>query len=306
MIKFKTISLKWLTYHQNNVTPQTLDMYRIKTEKLNQYFGNMSIQNIKVIHLQEYINNLYSTNGLSKSTIKKYKITLNLIFKFAIKIGLIEINPIFNVDIPKIINKQTVNGLSNDIISTIIKNKNKNIGGTYAFIMLLTGMRRSELLALKYEDINLNDKYIKVSRKIAYITNEPIITNELKNKDAFRIIEIPILLVNEFHKMNINQKNGFIFKNKTNGVLTKYQNDKMWKQYCHDIVGSKINQHQLRHTYMSILYKADVDIKTAQELLGHKDITTTLNVYTHLDKVYKRKNIEKLDNYIDENFSSNV
>jgi len=305
MTKFNIISVKWLTYHQNNVSAVTLDMYKIKVEKLNHYFMNKNIKNIKVIEIQDYINNLYIKNSFSKSTIKKYKVTLNLIFKFAIKLGIMNINPMFNIDIPKINTSVQVENIDINTICKIIDNRNVKCNGLYAFIMLFTGMRKSELVSLKYEDIHIKEKYIKLQRKVSYVRNKSIIINELKNSDKFRCIEIPTLLVNELNKIGVDKKIGFIFKNETNGVLTKYQNQKMWTRYCENILGVKIKQHQLRHTYMPMLYKSAVDIKTAQELLGHKDISTTLNIYTHLDKEYKRKNIGKLDNYIDENFSSN-
>ena len=56
--------------------------------------------------------------------------------------------------------------------------------------------------------------------------------------------------------------------------------------------------HQLRHTYASILYMAGVDVVTAKELMGHADIQTTLEIYTHLSKTYKKKEVSKLDEYL--------
>ena len=56
--------------------------------------------------------------------------------------------------------------------------------------------------------------------------------------------------------------------------------------------------HQLRHTYITMLYLAGVDVMTAKEQAGHSDIQTTLNIYTHLDKNHKQKNIDKLNNFL--------
>ena len=56
--------------------------------------------------------------------------------------------------------------------------------------------------------------------------------------------------------------------------------------------------HQLRHTYASMLYKAGVDVLTAKDQLGHSDIKTTLNIYTHLDSIYKLHSMAKLDDYL--------
>ena len=59
-----------------------------------------------------------------------------------------------------------------------------------------------------------------------------------------------------------------------------------------------ITAHWLRHTYATLLYLSGVDILTAKEQLGHADIQTTLNIYTHLDTIYKQKQVLKLDEYL--------
>ena len=61
---------------------------------------------------------------------------------------------------------------------------------------------------------------------------------------------------------------------------------------------SRFTPHQLRHTYATLLYVSGVDVLTASQLLGHSNITTTLAIYTHLDKKFKELNIKKFDNYI--------
>ena len=60
----------------------------------------------------------------------------------------------------------------------------------------------------------------------------------------------------------------------------------------------RFNAHQLRHTFATMLYLSGVDVLTAQELLGHADAKTTLNIYTDLDKKFKKINIIKFDHYI--------
>ena len=65
------------------------------------------------------------------------------------------------------------------------------------------------------------------------------------------------------------------------------------------MVIDRFTAHNLRHTYATMLYKAGVDVLTAKEQLGHADIKTTLNIYTHLDREYKRRTMDKLDQYLD-------
>ena len=67
----------------------------------------------------------------------------------------------------------------------------------------------------------------------------------------------------------------------------------------------KFTAHCLRHTYATTLHAAEVDVLTAKELLGHSDVKTTLNIYTHLDQAHKIKNINKLNDYLDNRVESN-
>lgn len=61
----------------------------------------------------------------------------------------------------------------------------------------------------------------------------------------------------------------------------------------------RITPHWLRHTFITMLYMAGVDVLTAKEQAGHADISTTMSIYTHLDEKYKRKSISKLDEYLE-------
>lgn len=61
----------------------------------------------------------------------------------------------------------------------------------------------------------------------------------------------------------------------------------------------KITAHWLRHTFITLMYFAGIDILTAMQQAGHADIKTTMEIYTHLDSVYKVKQVSKLDDYLD-------
>lgn len=84
-------------------------------------------------------------------------------------------------------------------------------------------------------------------------------------------------------------------------ILAKRKNGKVKSRMAPGGLPIKIDTftpHQLRHTYASMLYKSGIDVMTAKEQLGHSDITTTLNIYTHLDSEYKTRNMDKLNGYL--------
>ena len=70
-----------------------------------------------------------------------------------------------------------------------------------------------------------------------------------------------------------------------------------WDKYL-KMTGLNITQHQLRHTYATMLYRAEIDAKTAQKLLGHSDVGTTLNIYTHIGRELDQKIMGKLNEYL--------
>lgn len=70
-----------------------------------------------------------------------------------------------------------------------------------------------------------------------------------------------------------------------------------WHKYI-KATGLNITQHQLRHSYATILYRAGIDLKTAKNLLGHADVQTTLNIYTHLEKEISQNTFDKINNFV--------
>ena len=96
---------------------------------------------------------------------------------------------------------------------------------------------------------------------------------------------------------DLNVKYGYGGKVNKPAANKRVSKDK--KQGALPILISTITPHWLRHTFATLLYLAGVDVLTARDQLGHADIKTTLGIYTHLDKIYKRKSMSKLDNYLD-------
>lgn len=84
--------------------------------------------------------------------------------------------------------------------------------------------------------------------------------------------------------------NLMLFRQKGNGLISL--------MLISGVVIAAFTPHQLRHTYATLLYISGVDVKTASQLLGHSNITITLDIYTHLDKQFQKLNIQKFDNYI--------
>ena len=160
--------------------------------------------------------------------------------------------------------------------------------------MLHTECRKSEALAVKYEDIDFENKTINIEYHVIHDGNKPVYEPVLKTEAAERK---PILL-DRLAEVIPKGKKGFIFSMKNDGVapLTKRAYDKRWKKYC-ATYNVKLTAHQLRHGFATMLYEAGVDIKDAQELMGHKDINLTRQIYTHIRSERKQETANKLNNF---------
>lgn len=82
---------------------------------------------------------------------------------------------------------------------------------------------------------------------------------------------------------------------------------KVWKDYIETLKEKNsqteyFTSRQLRHTFCTILYNSEIDAKTAKEWMGHSDIKITLGLYTHLDRIQKRKSMEKVNRFLEQNF----
>lgn len=197
---------------------------------------------------------------------------------------------------------------------------------TAAMIMMYAGLRRGELLALTWQDIDLDAHTIKVERSVSMIKGKPHIKEGGKTDAATRTVYIPGKLVN-YLRSTVHNPIGLVCPTVKGSLMTETGFSRMWESYLNDLnikygnwadcmqtsgkCPSKyapiekpfliphITPHWLRHTFITLMYLAGVDVLTAKEQAGHADIKTTMAIYTHLDEKYKKKSINKLDEYLE-------
>lgn len=190
---------------------------------------------------------------------------------------------------------------------------------TYVFVMLglYAGLRREEILALKWDSVYLNTKapYLTVRRAWHTEGNKPVILDELKTKAAHRDIPLPDRLVECLKEWKAQSKSEYVISNSDGGPLSytqfkrlwqfiitrstkerfyyRYENGKRVRHTIKPVLGEKaahngkvvysidfdVTPHQLRHTYITNLIAASVDPKTVQYLAGHENSKITMDIY---------------------------
>jgi integrase len=296
------------TYIKGKKAQKTQDMYKTVINNHVTEFADYKLKDIKPLMIDRYLKNL----NKSKSLEHKIRITLNQIFKLAKSNKLIDDNPMEYV-------KSVAQGtpkrefLDDEDRNIVLKALEGHKGYLLVLTLLYTGMREGEALALTWRDFDDINGIIKVSKAIEWQNSHPVI-KQPKTKAGIRQIPIPseltVALLSEKEKSK--GISPYIFHHSNNGMHTKSSSDRLWrssKKAINKYIDEKINKHimqedqkvninltfrLLRHTYATGLYDAGIDLKSAQEILGHADFKVTMDIYTHIQNERRDKNIIKI------------
>ena len=279
---------------------------KIKNSKL----GEMKIQDVTKNDIQEFLN---SIKDLSDSYIKKlYEQFVQAYRRAEIK-KYITYNPMYEVIKPKS-DKQTkvVEALDINVQKSFTEYLNKASieNEPYKNIFLIQmymGLRIGEVLALSTENIDLENKLLYVKRTL---TNDKefaiILGNKTKTYAGNRTLPIPDFLVPIFEEQlkysNENLYN-LIFTTNDNYIRTSEINKELKRIFEEELETSSknISTHCLRHTYGTRCIEAGMTAVVLQRLMGHKDVTVTLNTYTSVFNKFKEDELEKVNNYLTNN-----
>lgn len=299
---FSSVAEDWKDEHFSTIAYTTQKSYESVYKCIVGGLGDKPIKRITPIEIQNYIydvaRNKYRTyikkcnseNGMSQRTVKNNLMIIRMIFDYAALKGILSANPAFPVRLPKGLSKIEREPPQDGDIDII--NNSINIDfGFFPFLLLYTGLRRGEALALKYEDIDHKNKTILINKSLYFENNRPKIKTP-KTRAGERVVMAPQILLDYLPKGK-----GFIFSE--NGEpLSERMYRFRWKKYVNQ-TGIKITPHQLRHQYATYLYEAGIDDKSAQSLLGHSSIAVTKDVYTHISKQKESATHDKLNEFFE-------
>lgn len=313
---------RWLKIKQADISNGQYVAYKCHLKHLVGAIGNTPISKIRTADIQTIISNLaiYNPNTgqpTSKQTLTMIKATASQIFRMAIENRVMEINPAEYVRIPEKAPRKTKRALTEEEQQWIIDTPHR--AQVAAMIMLFAGLRRGEVGPLNWPDINLRTGAIVVNKTVEFINGRPYIKYWGKTYYSTRIVYIPQILIDFLERQ---PRDSILVCPSAHGeLLSESAWRSMWDSYLTELnlkygkfvdkptskydpkgvpfVIPRITPHWLRHSFATMLYKAGVDILTAKEQLGHADVQTTLQIYTHLDNIYKRRSMDRLDQYID-------
>ena len=296
---------QWISLYNIDANRKKSFLNRLKKD-----LGKLKLRDVKEAHLHQSLFDGYE--GKSTDAARKYRNLIQTIFKKAVKNHLLAENPADELTLPKT-TSNTHRALDQWEIDCILKYYHLSFGGKMAIFMLLTGMRRGECLALNWNSsIDLENRLFHVNAIVDYFTDpsKATVENRTKTKAGARSIPMCQTLYDILNSTPIEYRRGLLFHSDGNPLnLTQFVTH--WKGFIRTI-NERLNSpdnpeaifsctpHDLRHTYATILYDAGVDVKTAQNFLGHTNAKMTLELYTHLSSTRKNQSKDLLMRYRDE------
>lgn len=274
---FSEIADKWWEEAQPRLATQSLSAYRPALKRAVKEFGNIPIKDITPRDIDRYMR-ILAGEELALKTIANRRIVLNKVFSYAIVEGDITYNPCTAVALPSGLHKERRLAASD---SDEQKIKTTDDPWLFPQIAIYSGLRKGEILALKWSDIDFTEDIIHVTKSVAHEGDKPYI--KLPKTDAgIRIVPLLAPLRAKLLKAKGKQTD-YIISDTGATPLTKRRFETLYNNYKRN-VAITATAHQLRHSFATVAIENGVDMKSVSEILGHKQISTTLDIYTEFRK----------------------
>lgn len=288
-IKMETWAANWLEIYKKSNEKKTIKNYEsIIKLHINPKLGAIKLKDLTQLDIVDLLNDM-KEKGITKT--RNYTLqTINQILNKAIENNLINRNVALGIKLPAHKAKEK-KILPNNIIKKICDLSEENEDAFMFMFLIYTGLRRGELVPLTIKDIDLKNKTITINKAIHYEHNKPEIKGTKTNEN--RVIPIFDIIYDKLSDL-VKKRTDYLFVS-SSGTIMSEQSIKRKLEKITKLVNYKFTYHQCRHTFITLMYKADIDVKQAQQWSGHKDITVLLNTYTHLDSQMNKKSIEKMN-----------
>lgn len=221
--------------------------------------------------------------NMSDKTARTQLMVVNLIFRYAVQAGDVDMNSARDLEVPRNLKKDHRDIASDDDIK-IVKASWDAPFGAFAYWCLYTGLRRNELLALSWDDVDMDKRVIHVTKSCYRDVDGKTKVKAPKTVSGIRDVPIPNKLYEK-----LTPGTGLVFP-AGDGYMSHGVFKNLWRRYS-EATGVTCTPHQLRHAYATMLYEAGdkVSMEDAQYLLGHANLQTTADIYTHIRETKAEK-----------------
>lgn len=298
-------------YAKPNIRPRTADYYHRNIEShVIPRIGEIKLTQLTSRDIQKMYKDLLENGrirevqreknpGLSNATVRGIHMMLHNALDRAVKERLILRNPTDDCIIPKLV-KQEMKILPAEDIGAYLKAAEERGVLPMFYLELTTGLRKGELVALLWSDLDIENKTIDVTKQAGRNADKEIVITRPKTETSVRRISIPQstvdLLIQEHEK---HPDNPYMFPSPKTGEM--YHPDSvvnLHKKILKDAGLEHIRFHDLRHTFATMALQSGVDVKTVSSMLGHYDAGFTLRTYTHATRQAQEEAAEKMGEFM--------
>ncbi|KOR95815.1 integrase [Geobacillus stearothermophilus ATCC 12980] len=270
------------------------------------YFQHKKINEITTFDIDSfYVDKLDS--GYSGAYIRQMHNLLNQAFDQAVRWSLVKVNPVKNAKPPKVKSEEKITWTVDEVNRFLNLIKDSSMEIPY-LLAIFTGMRRGEVLGLKWDDVDFENKKIRIKRSLCFVSGKGLIFKEPKTKKSKRQISISQHVVNvlkkhkqkqEFQKEKLGtqyQDNNLIVCTDDGKPLDPRNLLRQFYRLIEEASVPRISFHDLWHTHATILMQQGENPKVVSERLGHSRVGITLDLYSHVSDDLQEQAAEKFEN----------
>lgn len=303
---FGAVAGAWENQHREEIEIRTWKNYEPHYKDIVQRFGKLPFPDVEPGDIVADLARA-KAKGLSRTVVQSRRSIWRMIYDYAIISGVAKYNPVTSIKLPKGLKAGKRTGPTSEQMQVIFRNVDATFG-LFPFLLLCTGLRKSEALALQWSDVDLKGKTIHVTKSIDYTNGANPKYKAPKTEAGTRTVKILDVLAAELKTAKSQATSIYLFPQpatnrggKGGGLMTDRAYETAWAKYCAtvgliDADGTPtLTAHQLRHGTATLMFELGVDELTAQKALGHSRVEVTREIYTDLRNAQESKSIKKLN-----------
>ena len=290
--------------------PKTISGYESMIKNyINPYLGKYHLRDLTKLICQQYIMDVYENGrvnkkrkhdiaqGLSSRTVKDVKIVLHAVLEKAVDEGIIDKNPTDKLNMPKD-RVKGMNPLSKEQSNRLLEEAFNSGCFEFYYLELTTGLRLGEILALEWDDLDINKRTITINKQVQRI-DSVLQTETPKTKNSIRTIAISSDCASALARLKMRQAIGTTLMFPSPETGTYRDQNAVTRKFKRMLRRAGLPEstrfHDLRHTCATIALEEGVEIKALSSMLGHSDVAFTMNTYVHATKKLKTSAADKME-----------
>lgn len=303
---FSSVASRWEREHREEIEPATWKNYAPHFEEMAARYARRDIGEVSAGDINAHLLRL-KAKGYSRTVVNSVRSLYRMIFDYAIREGLVQYNPVSAVKLPRGLPHGKRVAPDDTAMKTILRSSGDGFD-LFPALLLCTGLRKSEALALLWSDVDFKRMEISVTKALTYPSGGKASVKPPKTEAGNRVVPIPLVLLDRLKEAKLASRSPLLFpappsnrSGEGGGYMSLRQFEGAWQRWCAfaglvDTDGKPtVTAHQLRHGAATLMFEADVDEKTAQQILGHSRVEITREIYTDLRDAKRKKSITALD-----------